>query len=270
MLPGRLFKLFSFFLLFGSAASAALVVESSDQEGEKAPIPSRMIMDTAGLRAESSDGTFIFRPDQQVLWILNSAGKEYRQITESDLGEMNSQMNDAMKKMEKQLAQMPPDQRLMVEEILKKQIPGGMPGTDRKKPKSTFEKVAEGEKIGEWICDKYVEKEEGVKVGEVWTVPAVTFLSFAKYFKMLVKLGSFFNKLPMAQEKVFDFPMLKASDGDEESGLSGIPVKDVRFQTDGTVSSRWELKSIKEEPVDALLFELPKDYKHIPLTKDAH
>ena len=57
-------------------------------------------MKSAGLRAESSDGTFIFRPDQQVLWILNSAGKEYRQITESDLGEMNSQMNDAMKKME--------------------------------------------------------------------------------------------------------------------------------------------------------------------------
>lgn len=261
------------FMAWAAAGRAGLIVESTVREGNGAEVASKMIMDSVGLRTDSPEGAFIFRPDKQLVWMLDPSKKEYHQITESELTQMSSKMDEAMKQMKEQLDQLPPEQRVMVEQMMKSQMPAGIPagdlgGASVPVVKTTYEKVGEDEKVGSWNCDKYVEMENGVKVGEVWTVPALTFLSFTKYFKMLMKLGDFFGKMPMDQAKAFEIPLLKVSEGEEEGGLSGIPVKEIRYKADGSVVSSWELKKVTEEAVDALVFEIPKDYKQRALMEE--
>lgn len=256
-----------------SEGLAGLVMESVSREGEGPEITSRMAMDSNGLRTDSPEGTFIFRPDKQLLWMLDIQKKEYHQITESDLMKMTSKLDATRREMKEQLERLPADQRVMVEEMIKKQLSEGAPmedfaGGSISGPRPVFEKVAEDEKVGSWNCDKYVEMENGIKVGEVWTVPALTFLSYSRYFKMLIKLGDFFGKMPLVQGKAFEIPLLKVSEGEEEGGLSGIPVKEIRYKPDGSMGSRWELRKISEESVDGLVFELPKDYKQRPLMEN--
>jgi hypothetical protein len=261
-----------FFILFSALSPcwAGLVIESLQQPVSGEALSSKITLDHAGLRSESGTDLFIFRPDKNLIWIVDAGRKEYRQMTESDLNQMTTKVGAAMQQMKEQLAQLPPEQRAMMEEMMKHQMPPGITSAESpKKEGSIFEKTAQGEKVGTWICEKYVEKENGIKIGEIWTVPSSSFVSFGKYFQVLEKLAGFFNHLPMAQQQAFEFPILKASAEEGKSGLSGIPVKDIRYTAQGTISNVWEMKKITEQSVEPALFELPPGYQLLPLMGEA-
>lgn len=266
MLFLRLICLFLF--LFQWNAAASLIIESTDQQGSKPSTVSRLYLDRQGLRAESGDSLIIYKPEIKTLWILETEQKVYRQITESDLQKLSSEMSAAMNQMSEHMADLPPEQQALVGELLKQNLPAGieLPSIkkDTVKPVTTYTKLAEGQKVGSWVCLHYEEKQDGVKVGEVWTTPLTSLLSLKDYLTMIKSLSSFFSNLPIAQDKA-DFFDLLMSGQDSQSGLSGFPVRDWRYQPNGTISSRWEMISIKEADLAPSLFTIPAGYQLKPL-----
>ena len=244
---------------------ASLVIESMNQQGQDAPVLSTLTMDAKGLRVDSPEGLFIYRADKKLLWIIDSSTKSYRQMTEADITQLSSQLSDAMKEVKSQMENLPPAQRILLEGLLKENLPEGvsLPGSEEVKPalpKTTYVNVGKEEKIGPWTAAKFEEKENGIKVGEVWTVPPADLLNISQYVGMLKNLSSFFSKLSLPDNRLDISRMLTASD-DGLSGLSGIPIKDLSYDTKGKITSHWEMKKIFETKTDSTFFDIPEGYQ---------
>lgn len=255
-------------ILFQWNAVASLIIESTDQQGSKPKTLNKLFLNPAGLRAESGDGLIIYKPEIKTLWILEPERKVYRQITESDLQKLSTEMNAAMNQMSEHMAKLPPEQQAMLSELIKENLPDGieLPSVKKEtvKPVTIHTKLAESQKVGSWNCQHYEEKQNGVKVGEVWTTPLNSLFSLRDYMTMIKGLSSFFENLPIAQERA-DFFELLLSGQDSQSGLSGFPVRDWRYGPDGAISSRWEMTSIKEADLEPSLFAIPAGYQLKPL-----
>ncbi|NJK92196.1 MAG: hypothetical protein HC904_10415 [Blastochloris sp.] len=245
-------------LLWILPLSASLVIESSEQEGSDAPKTSRMILDSKGLRVENGDEILLFRPDKDLLWILQPKTKTYHQLSETEL----TQMADSLKQMQSQLDQLPPEQRAQLEILLNHQLPNSSTLPRTTPPQVTYEKLASGVKLGSWTCDHYAEKENGTKVGEVWTVPFTSLPGMTEFTGMMKRVGRFFSKMPGPG---MDNPFFSFDDVAANSAAApGYPVKDQRLDPQGAVISTWELKRLSEEKIDPSLFDLPTGYELKP------
>jgi hypothetical protein len=118
-------------LLLPPLAGAGVVMDmvtrnASGQETDRTKIHAqskkiRMDIDSEG----ADDGMMIFRDNEFVY--VNHSDKSYIVTDEAMLEEVSAQISDAMKEMEKQLAGMPPEQRAMVEQMMKGRMQGMMP-----------------------------------------------------------------------------------------------------------------------------------------------
>ncbi|MEF9426383.1 MAG: DUF3617 domain-containing protein, partial [Candidatus Mariimomonas ferrooxydans] len=103
----------------------------------------------AEARAEGENNIVIFRSDKEVFWMINTADNSYTEMTKKDIKKIKGQMDEAMRMMQEQMKNMPPEQRAMMEQMMKgKTIP-------TQPEKTVFKKVASGVKVGKWKCNTY-------------------------------------------------------------------------------------------------------------------
>ncbi|MDH3476427.1 MAG: hypothetical protein OEM59_22335, partial [Rhodospirillales bacterium] len=120
----RLF-LCALFTLAGTAAWAGVVIEMevTDSPSEVEAATDTIYADGKKLRIdphESQGGgrmSMIFRDDE--LWILDHDKKRCQTIDKQGIEELSTEIGGAMKEMEAQLAKLPPDQRAMMEKMMK-------------------------------------------------------------------------------------------------------------------------------------------------------
>jgi hypothetical protein len=108
--------------------------------------------------------TMIFR--DETLWVVDHGKKVCQKIDKKDMEELSAQMGDAMKQMEAELAKMPPEQRAMVEKMMKDRMPGGMAEAGQEAPARRME-VGGTEQVGDYSCTLHTTYAGDEKVGEV-------------------------------------------------------------------------------------------------------
>ena len=147
----KTFRSISAALVLGLAftARAGVTISQSWQklDGKSEPAPSSIHIDNDRLRlemGENKDVYFIYRADKKVFWTVNLKEKSYTEMTEKDFEDMMAKMEQAKKQMAAQLEKMPPEQRKMMEDMMKQM----MPGADA--PKTEFKKTGSGGKINGW------------------------------------------------------------------------------------------------------------------------
>ncbi len=198
----------------------------------------------------------IFRGDRQVLWMIDNQAKVYREMTKADVDRIGGQVNEMMAKMQEQLKNMPPQQRQMVEKMMKSRM-GGMAGTAQP-AKTEYTKVASGQEINQWTCDKYEGIREGQKQREVWTAaPGQLGLDMGD-FKVMQQMGEFFKGFSRFGSEA---PFRVGSEAAQQEGdYSGVPVRQIFYQG-GRPTLKTEIKEVRRENFDSSLFELPEGYK---------
>ena len=87
-------------------------------------------MDAGKLRVEGENpgqGKFllIFDNAKQVMWMVDVAKKSYMEITKAQVEAMANQMGQMMQQMQQAMANVPPEQRAMMEQMMKGRM-GGM------------------------------------------------------------------------------------------------------------------------------------------------
>ncbi len=251
--------LLSLICLLSTQAYAGNVMElvTRDMSGNELD---RMTSYTDGTRSRmdqsSADGSFsIIFLDDEFLY-LDHGQKNYMVMDEAMLEGISQQINQAMKEMEAELAKMPPEQRAMVEEMMKGQM-GGM-GMDMHIPVLEIREIGSGS-YESYDCTLVEMFEDGVKIQEICTVDFSEVDGSGELRDSFVRMGTLLSKLydsiPFAGEGIRN-PMEMLDE------LKGFPVRAIEFE-DGKAAVETVLESSKEMDIDANKFELPSGYSRI-------
>lgn len=172
-------------LLLASPAAAGLVVdlESRELRGAAAAsaavergqlvIEGRRLRMNAPRRADQGAGnTVLFDGEASVMTVLDDARRTYFRLDRERLRSLGSQVDQAMKQMQDQLASLPPEQRAMVEKMMKSRMPAAMAPASAAAPKLDVRKTAETSVQAGRSCRKVEVFRGGEKIREHWVTDA--------------------------------------------------------------------------------------------------
>lgn len=230
-------------------AGVTLTGEHKTLDGSIPAFTYTVSIDKDKVRMESSNNpgnSFIYRADKGVFWMVDANQKSYSEMTRKDMEGLANTMDAAMKQMQEQLAKLPPEQRKMMEDMMKQNMPGA-----GSQAKLSYKKTGSG-KVGSWACEKYESYQDGQKKAEMCVVDP-TLLGFsAEDFKALKDLAKPFEKLAK------DMQAMLPQDG-VEGAPKGAPVKSTIFEN-GKAKAETLIKQVKKDGVSPALFEVPKGF----------
>ncbi len=244
-----LFIVLEFVALHGEAGILMINTnETYDMNKEK--ITSRVYVDKDRIRVDSQgtkiDNTFIYRRDKEVFWTIDNKEKTYMEITRADMLGMKKKMDEAMNKMKEQMKNMPPDERAMMEKMMKGQMPF-------RPEEPIYKKRASGIIVNKWNCDKYEGYMDGKKAEEIWTTDWEKLGLKREDLEVMEGLGGFFGEFSREQHTFYKV-------GSQERGYAGIPIRTITY-SNGKIMDKTELKEIRKQNFASSLFNLPKGFK---------
>jgi hypothetical protein len=210
----------------------------------------RMMVDMQGDRGRQ---TVLFLGADQLFRMIDHEKKNYREMTQQDMEQIGSQLNDAMSKLQEQMKNMPPAQRQMMEKMMKGKMGQMMDQTAEK----TVYTAAGAGKAGQWDCARYDGTRGGEKVSEVCAVEFGEFGLRASDFAVMQKMAEFFTKIMPGGMK--DNFMVGSEKWQEEQGFPGVPVLRTTFNG-GKAEQRTTVKSVTRAEFENALFEVPAGY----------
>lgn len=194
------------------------------------------LIDTNRLRVNDGDTSILFLTqggDRMV--ILTKSRNEYQEIDKAAMDAMGQQMSGMMAQLEGAMKGMPPEQRAMMEQMMKGKM-GAAVAPAAAAPTYTSKGSAT---VSGFPCTNYDEMAGGQKTGELCAAgPAALGLNAAD-FQVFERMRAFTQAMagPMAQ-------MMPRASG-PRAGLNGFPVQTVDFKA-GKAVSRELVKSITD------------------------
>jgi hypothetical protein len=117
--------------------------------------------------SEGSGSFNIIRIDQEKIYNVDTKEKTYSVMTFAELEQLGKQMNAKMGELQKQMKDMPEEQRKMMEKMLGSSMPG------KKDPKVEVTKTGETKTISGFSCARYSVKQDGKETVSLWVTPEV-------------------------------------------------------------------------------------------------
>jgi hypothetical protein len=221
--------------LFGGVK---IVSENTDLATKKVTTDT-ILLDANRLRMESDDGRvvmFLTDGGRNRMVMLDKSKNQYQEIDEQTMQQMAQQMSGAMAQMEAAMKNVPPEQRAMMEKMMK----GKMPQAAAAAPKTVYTAKGSGSVNG-FSCTKYEGMRGAEKVADVCAgVPAQLKLS-ASDMQIFEKMREFSSSLlsSLANSPV----KISVPSGSFEAGYEGFPIQKTDF-ANGQPTRRGELKSV--------------------------
>jgi hypothetical protein len=198
----------------------------------------------------------IFR--DETLWVVSHDEKTCQTIDKQGMEELSQQIGGMMKQMEAELAKLPPEQRAMVEEMMKDQMPGGMPGKGAEAPPRRID-VGAVEQVGDYSCTLRTLYSGDEKIWEVCAAEEGLPAAASEALEAFGAMARFAEQLRESMQQgpfteMVDTPFY---DMDE---IGGFPVR-TRMFANGRVTDESILKSMVGKNLDESVFAIPKGYK---------
>ncbi len=246
---------------FAVAAQAGVVIQQQerDLDGGKPGFQQTLYIDAGKLRTEmgraESKNIMIFDEAKQVVWMIDPQEGSYREMDQASMQALHQQMDQAMKQMQEHMAQMPPEQRKMMEDMMKQRMGGqGMPSP----PNYTVQEKGTGEKVGSFVTTHYAVLDDGQLRYEVWAAPLSALNLRSADFETFRALSKFFTTMnPLGQAQG------SWAVGQLEQ-IKGFPVK-YRFYQGGKATSELEVTKAEQRALDSNLFTLPAGLKKMEM-----
>jgi len=235
------------------AADGLLLVQKTTSGGTTQT--HQIQIESRRMRAESSGATgakqiVVFDGVKQVLTMIDPEKKTYVQMTQEDVEKLGAQLSDAVAQMQKQMANLPPEQRAQIEAMMKGR---GVGAPAAGAPKTQYRKTGT-DIVGKWTCDKYEGFEGTQKTSEVCTVDPKALGFAASDFEVSKQLAAFFKKmLPQMAGQMFSIGSA------EEQGYSGVPVRQTMTLGGRQITS--EITDISRQAFADSTFQVPAGYQ---------
>jgi len=216
---------------------------------------SQIQMDKDHIRVESrssgDESAFVFDAPKQTARMINLTKKTYTELTKADLDEIKGQMDAAMAQVQEQMRNLPPDQRALVEQMMRGR---GMATAALAAPKVEYRQTGT-DKVGQWTCTKYEGTSNGQKTTEVCTVNPKEFGLTAADFEVARQLSEFMKSmLPQMQDSAF------VNGTTQGEGFDGVPVRRTSFRN-GSVDTVSEVTEVRRQAFPATAFEAPSGFR---------
>ena len=199
-----------------------------------------ILLDATRIRMDTDKNTvvmFLTDGGRNRMVLLDKAKNEYREIDEQTMNQLAAQMSGMMAQLQAQTKNMTPEQRKMMEQVMK----GKMPQAAAEAPKTVYTAKGSGS-INGFSCSKYDGVRSGEKIAEVCAALPAQLKLTASDMQVFEKMKQFSSSL---QGALSNSPLRVnvQSSSAFEAGYDGFPVQKVDFQ-DGKASKRSEVKSV--------------------------
>ena len=213
-------------------------------------------MDAGKLRVEgenpgSGKYLLIFDNAKQVMWMADLAKGSYMEITKAQVEAMANQMGQMMQQMQQAMANVPPEQRAMMEQMMKGRM-GGMAAP----PQITVRDKGASDTVGQFSCKRWEILSNGQVSSEVCAADPSQLKLDASAFETFKALAEFYEPLRrMAPQGGGGWTAPNAMDQ-----INGFPVQTISYEG-GKPASEWVLQTVEERAIDAAQFTLPPGLK---------
>ena len=243
-----------------SFAHAGVVMDmvtknASGREADRSKIyaQSKMVrMDE--VRGEEIESSMIFLGDRFLY--VDHREKSYIVMDEAMLDQVSAQISDAMKQMEAELARMPPEQRAMVEQMMKGQM-GGMMGQQDAPPAAPSVKAVGSGKWQSRTCRKYAVFEGPEKTQELCAAKLDDIDGGDEIMAAFRSMAAYMTKMAESMPMEFDDGM---NPGELMDQIDGFPVHMTDFEN-GVVVQRSSVDSVTEKDLEPDFFAAPEGYR---------
>jgi hypothetical protein len=255
--------------LVASSASAGVVMTFENRVGQDQG--KAMVMSVEGLRLRmdlpadpNGSNSMIFLGDEDRLLALNHSDKTYFELDEETLSGLGDQLGGAMEQamaaLQEQLKNVPPEQREMVERMMKEQMPkmaqaGAAPISEAEIRRTSERGSAAGVTCTDYELWRDGNREQVFCVAEWSKVPEAH-----QAMEAMNALADFYSRVMASfQQKLGGQFAMPANPFGELEKLGGLPVR-VRQYEDGALVSESVLQSIVSAPVERSLLSAPAGY----------
>lgn len=252
---------FALFVLVCPTVWAGVVIEmeesgsTGDAPTHKIYAQGEMLRMDPHVKGGSDDMSVIFRDDR--LWIVNHADRTCQTMDKQGMEQIGSQLGAAMKQMEAQLSQLPPEQRAMVEQMMKGKMSAVMPGTGEAPPRRM--ETGDTEQVGEYSCVVQTLYSGDQKV---WEVCAASKNQLSGAFEAMEAFQAISRFVETLREAVQQGPFSRIANTPfyDMDQIDGFPVR-VRTFGSGRMTSESTLKSITQKDLEEAIFSVPEGYE---------
>ena len=233
---------------------ASPAAQSTVEIGTDGPF---MRMDAVGQSA-SDAGSMVFRSDAGEMTAIDHSRKEYFVLDEAALQGLAGQVNDAMAEMQAALAELPPEQRAMAEQMMKQRMGGAMnkPATPRE-----LTKTGESETVNGYDCELYDVFESGRKTRDMCVTSWSNIEGGSAFRDNMVGMAKFFEHMcDMFSQNGMDLMGSRSDVFSHMREINGFPVRARNYDGAGTVVDETTLVSSESQSFDATFFQAPEGY----------
>lgn len=217
---------------------------------------SAMRMDATGQSADDA-GTMVFKSDVNEMTAIDHSRQEYFVLDEAALQGIAGQVSDAMQQMQAALADLPPEQRAMAEQMMKQRM-GDMGAAA--KPR-TLSKTGEEETVNGFDCELYDVIESGQKTRDMCVTSWSNIEGGAGFSRNMVKMAGFFeNMREMFSQTGMDLMGSRSDVFSHMRDIDGFPVRSRNYDSAGNIVEETTLISSESQSVDTAIFQPPEAY----------
>jgi hypothetical protein len=210
---------------------------------------------TDSLTAAGKNMSVIFR--EQTMYFVDHAKKVCQTIDKKGVDQLSEQLDVMMKQMDS----LPPEQRAMMEKMMKGKVPG------TQEPPTWRVETGGTDQVGEYSCTVYTFYGDEDKVREVCSADESAVGDLAEAMDAIHALSRFAEGLMKVAQNL-PFADLMDATFKEIPEIEGFPIRTRLFDGDGKVTLVRTLKSITRRDIEADLFTIPKGYKIKSLEKE--
>jgi hypothetical protein len=202
-------------------------------------------------------GEMIFRGDRREMVVLDHENRSYHVLDQAAMDGIATQLGGVMSQMQQALQNVPPEQRAMMEQMMKQNMPQVPPTPSPIELQRTGEKATHNG----YPCVKYIVRRGEAVIQELWVTDwsnleggkdaAGTFEEMAEFFRGMLDAIPDFGQGPTGGDTVFK----------HMKDLGGFPVVARAFGEDGSLESETTLRSARRQSLDADAFAPPSGYK---------
>jgi hypothetical protein len=204
--------------------------------------------------------SIIFKGDRDEMINLDHIHKTYSVMDKETLKSLASQMNEAMAQMEKATAEMSPEERAMMERMMK----GTMPTMQDTKHVEPVIKQAGSGNVSGYSCTKYEVYKGTEKVRELCITKWSNIEGGSEIQSSLLKMANFMEdlskSLPPGSNFMASTANFEKNVFNQISKLNGFPVQTTDYDK-GSVTGITTFKSSNNTGLDTSAFEPPAGYE---------
>lgn len=257
-------------LLFGSslASEAGVLIEyvtKNATTNKEEPLQTMWVQGgVARMESKRARGTTAMIFKDEAIHVLDDATKTYRVMDKATMEQTAAMMNDAMAKMREQMAKMPPEQRAMMEQMMKQRGGPAAGGAPAKPVTYDAQPVAGTQTIEGRTCKLWNVTRDGVLSQQLCVVPMSSMPGADEVIALMKKMSAMYEKLGEQFKDQFGETQQA---GATFAKINGYPIMTRSYANGVLQPDQFIVKTWKQQTIESGKFEIPAGYKKQEMPK---